>query len=238
MSIALHYLFDPLCGWCYGAAPAIEALSSEPGITIELRPTGLFSGAGARAMDDGFAAYAWSNDQRIEQFTGQPFSEVYRQQVLGDRRQRFDSTAATLALTAVQSTAPARELEALKTIQRARYVDGKDVSSLTTLVELLTALGLAPAAARLSPPTTDHRPSRRHTHPHRPGPGTDARIRRARRADPDRRGRHETLAGGCRCRVCRPGRTCPPAGTRLDGVVCAGARSRRPRPGGCTAPRA
>ncbi len=23
MDITLHYLFDPLCGWCYGATPAI-----------------------------------------------------------------------------------------------------------------------------------------------------------------------------------------------------------------------
>lgn len=155
MSIALHYLFDPLCGWCYGAAPAVAALSSEPGITIKLRPSGLFSGAGARAMDDGFAAFVWSNDQRIEQLTGQRFSEAYRQQVLGDRRQPFDSTVATLALTAVYSTDPARELETLKAIQRARYVDGKDVSSVTALAALLEALGLAAAADRLSAPHTD-----------------------------------------------------------------------------------
>ncbi|MFZ3118371.1 MAG: DsbA family protein [Variovorax sp.] len=152
MDITLHYLFDPLCGWCYGATPAISALSSEPGITVELRPTGLFSGAGARAMDDGFAAFAWTNDQRIEQRTGQRFTERYRQQVLGDRRQPFDSGPATLALTAVSLTDPARELETLKAIQRARYVDGKDVTSPTLLAELLEGLGLSQAATRLAEP--------------------------------------------------------------------------------------
>ncbi len=53
------YLFDPLCGWCYGASPMLGHLRVA-GISIELIPTGLFSGAGARPMDKGFAAYAWS----------------------------------------------------------------------------------------------------------------------------------------------------------------------------------
>ena len=152
MDITLHYLFDPLCGWCYGAAPALSALAGEPGIAVELQPTGLFAGAGARAMDDGFAAFAWTNDQRIEQLTGQRFTERYRQQVLGDRQRPFDSGPAMLALTAVSLTDPARELETLQAIQHARYVDGKDVTALTTLAELLAGLGLAQPAARLAQP--------------------------------------------------------------------------------------
>jgi putative protein-disulfide isomerase len=152
MDITLHYLFDPLCGWCYGASPAVSRLSTEPEITVDLLPTGLFSGAGARAMDDGFAAFAWTNDQRIESLTGQRFTERYRQQVLGDRERPFDSSSATLALTAVSLTDPASELETLKAIQHARYVDGKDVTSLTRLAELLEGLGLAQAAAMVALP--------------------------------------------------------------------------------------
>lgn len=155
MAKTLHYLFDPLCGWCYGAAPAVSALRDTPGVTVKLRPTGLFAGDGARPMDDAFAAYAWSNDQRIERLTGQRFTEAYRQRVLGDRRQRFDSGPATRALTAVALTAPTRELDALQAIQHARYVDGRDVTSPTTLADLLTSLGLAPAAIRLARPDAE-----------------------------------------------------------------------------------
>ncbi|EJL82920.1 hypothetical protein-disulfide isomerase [Polaromonas sp. CF318] len=155
MNKTLHYLFDPLCGWCYGATPALSALSEVPAVSVELLPTGLFSGAGARPMDSEFAAYAWSNDQRIERLTGQRFSEQYRQQVLGDRQRLFDSGPATVALTAVSLTAPARELEALKAIQHARYVDGKDVTSLETLAGLLRGLGLQQAAEMLTQPGPD-----------------------------------------------------------------------------------
>lgn len=155
MDKTLHYLFDPLCGWCYGAAPAVSGLLESGGVSLELLPTGLFSGEGARPLDDAFAAYAWSNDQRIERLTGQRFSERYRDRILGDRRQLFDSGPATVALTAVSLTEPARELEALEAIQHARYVDGNDVISLAALADLLRALGLDDAAAKLSHPDAE-----------------------------------------------------------------------------------
>ena len=78
----LTYLFDPLCGWCYGAGPALEQLSQLDNVAVELAPIGLFAGEGARPMDASFAAYAWQNDQRIARFTGQPFTAAYRHQVL------------------------------------------------------------------------------------------------------------------------------------------------------------
>ncbi len=141
------YLFDPLCGWCYGASPAIASLSNVEDLVLEMVPTGLFSGTGARPLDEGFAAYAWANDQRIHALTGQIFSERYRIGVLGDRRQRLDSGPATLALTAVALTAPDREFAALAAIQSARYADGHDITAAATLAGILAGLGLDTAAA-------------------------------------------------------------------------------------------
>ena len=155
MTKTLHYLFDPLCGWCYGAAPIVRALAEVSAVRIELLPTGLFSGEGARPMDDSFAAYAWSNDQRIERLTGQRFTAEYRDRVLADRRGLFDSGPATLALTAVSLAAPGRELDALKALQAARYVDGSDVTSPAVLAGLLQGLGLERAAAMVARPDGD-----------------------------------------------------------------------------------
>jgi putative protein-disulfide isomerase len=149
MSKTLHYLFDPLCGWCYGATPAVTALSEAADIRIEPLPTGLFSGDGARPMDDAFADYAWSNDQRIERLTGQRFTPRYRTQVLANRERLFDSGPATVALTAVSLTEPTKELNALKAIQSARYVDGRDITDVPTLIDVLKQLELVDAASLL-----------------------------------------------------------------------------------------
>ncbi|MCE1194332.1 MAG: DsbA family protein [Acidovorax sp.] len=152
MSTTVTYLFDPLCGWCYAAAPALKHLQGVDGLHVALAPTGLFAGAGARAMDAQFAAYAWANDQRIQQLTGQPFTQAYRDRVLGVAGARFDSGPATLALTAVAQAAPERELDALHALQHARYVDGRDNSDPAVIAEVLRALGLPDAAARAQAP--------------------------------------------------------------------------------------
>lgn len=146
------YLFDPLCGWCYAAAPALQYLQGVEGIDVALAPSGLFAGAGARPMDAQFAAYAWANDQRIQQLTGQHFTQAYRDHILGAANGRFDSGPATLALTAVAQTAPERELDALHALQHARYVEGRDNADPAVIADVLNSLGLQAAAARLREP--------------------------------------------------------------------------------------
>lgn len=145
MRTTVTYLFDPLCGWCYGASPVIQQLGQQADIQLELAPTGLFAGGG-HTMDAAFADYAWSNDVRIAKLTGQRFTEAYRSQVLGRHGSRFDSTASTLALTAVSLSAPERELETLTRLQEARYVQGLDTCDIAVVDQLLRDQGLAAAA--------------------------------------------------------------------------------------------
>lgn len=151
--LPITYLFDPLCGWCYGAAPQIKRLAQHPGIELTLVPTGLFAGAGARQMDARFTTYAWSNDQRIQQLTGQPFSERYREALLNNPDGgRFDSGPSSLALTAVQLSAPVQELATLESMQEVRYVQGLDTSDAKVLAQLLRDAALPEAAERLLAP--------------------------------------------------------------------------------------
>ena len=149
------YLFDPLCGWCYGASAMLQKLVARPDIAIHLAPTGLFASDNGRPMDESFAAYAWANDQRISRLSGQPFSENYRLKVLGDRSGSINSAPATLALTAVSLIAPDREFEALKAIQKARYVEGRDVTDNSVLSLILRALEQPEAADRLTAPDSE-----------------------------------------------------------------------------------
>jgi putative protein-disulfide isomerase len=145
------YLFDPLCGWCYGATPMLDRLAAS-GVAIELLPTGLFSGAGARPLDAGFAAHAWANDQRIERLSGQRFSQAYLDNVLNVRGTLLDSSAATLGISAAGLDDPHRRLPALKAIQQARYVDGRDIVTTDGVAEVLADAGMTDAAEALKAP--------------------------------------------------------------------------------------
>lgn len=149
MRTHVTYLFDPLCGWCYGASAAIGQLSQHPNLRLELAPTGLFAGGG-RVMDAAFAAHVWANDQRIAELTGLPFSEAYRHNVPGRPGSPFDSGIATLALTTVSLCEPQRELETLKALQDARYVQGLDICDVAVVEMLLREQGLETAVNRFA----------------------------------------------------------------------------------------
>lgn len=144
-NITLTYLFDPLCGWCYGASPAIRRLADNSEIELQILPTGLFSNGGHR-MSAEFAQYAWQNDQRIQKLTGQVFSDVYYQNVLQAFGTPFDSFAMVQTLAALQ---PEQRPTALAAMQHARYVAGRDTTDLTLLAEVLRENGWVEAAETL-----------------------------------------------------------------------------------------
>jgi putative protein-disulfide isomerase len=148
----LTYLYDPLCGWCYGAAPALDKMAKLDNLTVELAPTGLFAGEGARPVDERFAAYAWHNDQRINRLTGQVFSQLYRDQVLAGAASMFDSAPATLGIIAVGLRQRGKEREALKALQIARYIDGRNTSEIAVVADVLDQAGFSDAAARVRAP--------------------------------------------------------------------------------------
>lgn len=147
----VYYLFDPLCGWCYGAKPALETVASQ--YPVELTPTGLFFRSG-RVMDADFAQYAWGNDQRIQRLTGQAFSTAYRENVLQGGGQ-FDSQNSLLALTAVREMAPEQEIAVLSALQTARYVDGRDNADLNVIADILHTQGLGDVVPKLHDPATE-----------------------------------------------------------------------------------
>ena len=133
----LQYIFDPLCGWCYASAPALDYLARHYGDRLELMPSGLFSDEGARQITAQWAEHAWTNDQRIASLTGQRFSEAYHQLLLSGVH--FDSTFMNRALTAFQHVGAAAEASLFHTLQHARYVDGRDTSRSDVVADICVA---------------------------------------------------------------------------------------------------
>ncbi|HEY0820291.1 MAG TPA: DsbA family protein [Rhizobacter sp.] len=135
----LIYLYDPLCGWCYGAMPAIHGLADLGSCIVEPVPSGLFAGTPDKRLDTEMARHIEQADARIASMSGQRFSEVYRRKVLGNRDMPFDSTPATQALTAVSQWNVRRELDALHALQRERFVAGRDISDRSVIAQALAA---------------------------------------------------------------------------------------------------
>lgn len=141
----LHYIFDPLCGWCYGAAPLITAARSVPGLTIALHAGGMMSGANRQAVTPQLRDYVMSHDKRIAQLSGQPFGEAYFDVLLRDTSAVLDSAPPSTAILAAEEL-DGRGLDMLHRVQRAHYVEGRRIADTTVLAELAQELRLDPSA--------------------------------------------------------------------------------------------
>lgn len=141
----LHYIFDPLCGWCYAAAPLVEAARALPGLDIALHGGGMMTGGNRQPVTDALRRYVMPHDERIAGLTGQPFGEDYFNGLLRDSGAVFDSEPPTTAILAAQALG-GRGLDLLQRIQRAHYVQGLRVADPAVLAALAADVGLDPAA--------------------------------------------------------------------------------------------
>jgi len=119
----LHYIYDPLCGWCYGAAPLLEAARQLPGIAIELHAGGLWLGSRRQAMGTALRDYVRPHDERIQTLTGQPFGDRYFHELLLDQSLQLDSEPPIRAILAVVASG-GDGLQMLTRIQHSHYRDG------------------------------------------------------------------------------------------------------------------
>lgn len=134
----LHYLFDPLCGWCYAAEPLIDVIRALDAFELVLHGGGLMQG---QKIAPAMRQHIISSDRRIGQLTGQPFGEAYLNGLIQDPDTVLDSLPPITAIRTVQALG-AEGLAMQSAIQHAHYVEGRRVSRLDTLIELAVGLEL------------------------------------------------------------------------------------------------
>ncbi len=141
--VTLHYIYDPLCGWCYGAKPLVQAASQV--LPVTLHGGGMMAGNSRQFVSPSLRDYVMPHDRRIAEYTGQPFGEAYFEGLLRDRSAVFDSAPPTSAVLAAEELA-GRGLELLGRLQTAHYLEGRRIADADVLLELATELGLEPQA--------------------------------------------------------------------------------------------
>ena len=137
----LHYIFDPLCGWCYAAASLVDAAREVPGLKVEFHGGGMMTGANRRAITPQWRDYVMPHDHRIAEMTGQPFGERYFEGLLRDTGAVMDSEPPTTAVLAAESLRPGGGLDMIHALQRAHYVDGRRIADAEVLKAIAAELG-------------------------------------------------------------------------------------------------
>ena len=149
----LHYVFDPLCGWCYAAAPLVAAARGVPGLKVAFHGGGMMTGANRRAITPQWREYVMPHDRRITELTGQPFGEGYFEGLLRDTGAVMDSEPPTTAVLAAESLRAGGGLDMVHRLQQAHYVEGRRIADADVLAEMAVDIGFdafKAAFARLS----------------------------------------------------------------------------------------
>jgi len=140
MTARLLYVMDPMCSWCWGFSPIAEALVEQAqaaGVELHLVVGGLRTGSGS-ALEPATRRYILEHWQAVTEATGQPFTFE------GALPEGFvyDTEPACRAVVAARSLAPDCAWKLVKLIQQAFYVQGRDVTQASVLVELAETAGV------------------------------------------------------------------------------------------------
>ncbi|BAQ72012.1 MULTISPECIES: DsbA family protein [Pseudomonas] len=139
-SATLHYIYDPLCGWCYGAKPLVQAALAV--LPVQAHGGGMMTGRNRQPVSPQLRDYVMPHDRRIAEYTGQPFGQAYFEGLLRDHSAVFDSAPPIAAVLAAEAL-DGRGLQLLGRLQTAHYLEGRRIADREVLLELAQDLGLA-----------------------------------------------------------------------------------------------
>ncbi|OON69016.1 DsbA family protein [Hymenobacter sp. CRA2] len=144
-AVQLLYIFDPLCGWCYGTGAVSERLAEEYADRV---PTTVLSGGMVTGPDVQPIRNVWEfvsqASQQVTEVTGVAFGDAYRR--LGEEGSYIsNSEPPSRALMVFKQLDPLnREAAFAHALQRAHFVEGRDLNAPETYTELARQFSLDP----------------------------------------------------------------------------------------------
>lgn len=136
------YVFDPMCGWCYGFSDVIKKISNEysPQANFEVISGGMVVGEREGPIGD-FADYILGVYPRLEKMTGAKFGQPYLDQ-LKTKSIWTSSVIPSIAIEAFKSLKPEQSIAFASAVQHAYFYEGKDLREDTVYLNLAAQFGI------------------------------------------------------------------------------------------------
>lgn len=133
------YFADPMCSWCYGFAPVVEALAEQFRDRLGLRLVmgGLRAG-NTQPMRDKDRAYIKDAWTRVHEASGQPFDHSF----LDRDAFVYDTEPACRAVVAMRRLAPDRALAFKSRVSEAFYAHNRDITRDEVLSDIASEHGM------------------------------------------------------------------------------------------------
>lgn len=148
--VAVHYVGDPMCSWCWGISPTVREIAhfcDEQGLGFTLTMGGLRAGGGDE-WNSHFKDFLRNEWRHIAQVTGQPFGFS----LLDAQHFNYDTEPACRAVTTVKLLQAQQGLPAgvvlgfFSAVQRKFYVQGQDPTEVGFYQSVCADLGVEYAA--------------------------------------------------------------------------------------------
>ncbi len=138
----LTYIFDALCGWCYGFSSTFVEFCNRhrDSLPCEVISGGLF--VNERRKPLAVFPYISGANARITQLTGAVFGEPF-DALVRDGTLILDSEAAAAGFVALRTQAPEQSVALAAAMQSAFFRDGKSLSDPATYAEIAAAFNLS-----------------------------------------------------------------------------------------------
>jgi len=141
-----YYVFDALCGWCYGFSPTMQRIAAQykDKLQFEVISGGMVTGQriGPIGQVAGFIRTAYKD---VERTTGTKFGPGFLQGTLAKGTATFSSIEPAKALATFRNHKPHEALAFAHSLQHAIYFDGVAPTDLDAFADLAAKQGIEKA---------------------------------------------------------------------------------------------
>lgn len=124
-TVKLIYVYDALCGWCYGFSPVMEKFAQQHQKELEVQVVsgGMVTGDRVGPIGEVAPYISWAYKD-VEKATGVTFGKDFLEGTLKDGQAIFTSLPAALALAVFRTQLPEQSLAFAARLQKAIYWEG------------------------------------------------------------------------------------------------------------------
>jgi putative protein-disulfide isomerase len=139
----LYYVYDALCGWCFGFAPVIEKVSEKykADMRFEVLSGGMVTGPRIGPIAE-MATYIKKASPRVTEVSGQVFGDAFLNGVLNSRTYISNSVPPAIAFGILKESQPEQAITFMHAIQNLLFKEGKDLNELETYLPLASQAGI------------------------------------------------------------------------------------------------
>ena len=141
----LVYFADPMCSWCYGFSPVIQAITDRFGSTLPIRlVVGGLSPWTQEPMTAQGRQEVREHWEHVHEASGQPFDFTFF-----DRpRFVYDTEPPSRTVVVLRRLGMDTALDALRRLHHAFYAENRDVTDIDTLAAVAAEVGMEAEAFR------------------------------------------------------------------------------------------